>query len=110
MKPLYPLKDVKLRVQNNLCEFSNGALFNANRFYGWGPKEMKKCLLRLNDRYYSSNPQMNHFHKTDNRKNAPLVKMDFYKMENAPEGNNVYTHLYIHPDSNMLIVDSFKEI
>jgi len=74
---------------------------------------MVRCLLKLNDRLYRTNPGKNHFHKTKRHREFPPdppTMMDYYKIKNGLEGNRIYTHFYIHPISGQLIISSFKRL
>lgn len=110
MKPSNPLKDIKTLVSANLCRFNDNALEDAHNDFMWGPEKMKQCLLKLNDRLHSNNPEKNHFYKTEPYRNFPNTKMDYYKIRNGLDGNRIYIHLYINPQSGELIISSFKEL
>lgn len=109
-KPSYPIKDIKNLLRINHFWVNQDALQDAHNDFGWGRPEIAKCLLRLNDRYYRDDRSRNHFYKTKPHKGYPNTMMDYYKIKNASEGNKVYTHLYIHPNSGRLIISSFKEL
>lgn len=109
-KPHYPLKDIKSLIKANHYRFNPNALESGHWDFGWGPTEMTKVILRLNDRWYKSNPEKNHFYKTKPHKTIPNTKMDYYKVKNGYEGHSIYTHLYIRIESGMLIISSFKEL
>jgi hypothetical protein len=109
-KPYYPIKDVKLLIKANHFHFNDNALEDGYNCFRWGPEQMSATILRLNDRWYLSDPSKNHFYKTEPHSTIPNTKMDYYKIQNGLEGNKIYTHLYIHPTSNMLVISSFKEL
>ena len=52
--PYYPLKDVKQLIRTNRIEIRGNALGKAIFHFGWGPAEIKKCILKLNDRPYKT--------------------------------------------------------
>ncbi len=109
-RPFYPLRELKSLIKANLFRFNDNALMDAHNFFGWGPEQMKGIILKLNDRWHRSDPYKNHFYKTKPHKTIPNTQMDYYKIQNGPEGNMIYTHLYIHPTRNLLIISSFKEL
>jgi hypothetical protein len=109
-KPSYPLKDVKELIRINKILFGRNAVRYAFNDFGWNTSAMKKCLLRLNDRYYDDNPKKNHFYKTVPHNKIPNTMMDYYKAQQIMNGINLYIHFYIHPDDGKLIINSFKEI
>lgn len=109
-KPSYPLKDVKQLIHENHVFINQNAIADAWDDFGWQSDDIKKCLLKLNDKYYSHNREKNHFHKTDPHNQSPNTMIDYYKAKNIMENNSVYTHFYINAHSGMLIINSFKEL
>jgi hypothetical protein len=109
-KPSYALKDVKALIRADNILFGRNAIRYAQADFGWNASDLKKCLLKLNDRYYPDNPQKNHFYKTTEHSFFPNTMMDYYKAQEIIKGINVYTHFYINPDDGNLVVNSFKEI
>ena len=112
LRPTYPISTVKRLLRANNFRINTNALQGAYDDFGWGQDEITKCLLKLNDKYYIDEPSKNHFYKFEPHRNFPNTNtmMDYYKIENGLEGNRVYTHLYIHPNSGKLIISSFKEL
>ncbi len=110
MEPFYPLKDVKALLKANHYQLNDPPLQDAHNHFMWGPKDIKKCLLRLNDKLHKNDPEKNHYHKTEQHREFPATKMDYYKIRNAPEGNMVYTHFYIRGFDGKLIISSFKRL
>lgn len=110
MPPYYPLKDVKALLRINHYCINPPAVQSAWGDFMWGNDEIVKCLLKLNSRHFVSDPEKNHFYKTDPHNHIPNTMMDIYKMKNAPEGNSVYTHFYIRNFDGRLIISSFKEL
>lgn len=108
--PSYPLKEIKTLIRKNKIYIQPNALQDAYDDFGWRASEIKKCLLKLNDKYHLDNRNKNHFHKTEPHDNFPNTMMDYYKAVDIMEGFNVYTHFYIHPNFGNLIVSSFKEL
>lgn len=108
-KPSYPLKIVKELIRNNNFFINTNAQENAWNDFGWRADDIKKCLLKLNSKYYSRNREKNHFHKTEVHSRISGVMMDYYKAKNIMENFSVYTHFYINP-SGILIISSFKEL
>jgi uncharacterized protein YxjI len=108
--PSYALKDVKALIKADNILFGRDAFRYALVEFGWHVDEMKKCLLKLNDRYHFDDPQKNHFYKTANHFSFPNTMMDYYKAKNILQGFDIYTHFYIHPEDGRLIVDSFKDL
>jgi hypothetical protein len=104
------LTKVKALLRANHYRFNDDVLQDAHYDFCWGRDEMVKALLRLNDRPYGSNPVKNHFHKTKEHTEYPNTMMDYYKIQNGPEGNRIYTHFYMHPTTGALIISSFKEL
>jgi len=109
-KPSYALKDVKALIRSNDVLIRSNAIRYALNDFGWDASDIINCLLKLNDRPYSTNKKKNHFHKTVAHTKFPNTMMDYYKAQNIMSGINVYTHFYIHPGNRKLIISSFKEI
>ena len=109
-KPHYPLSTVKGLIRQGEILIRQNAIESALNDFGWTTVEIKKCLLKLNDKYHPDDREKNRFYKTEDHRNFPHTKMDYYKCQNIMEGMNVYTHFYIHPDSGKLIISSFKEL
>ena len=111
-KPTYPINAVKDLLKNNNFRVNIDVLQDAYDDFGWEQAEIVKCLLKLNDKYHRNDPSKNHFYKTEQHTQFVNTNtmMDYYKIENGLEGNRVYTHFYVHPDSGKLIISSFKEL
>jgi hypothetical protein len=109
-KPYYPLKDIKNLVREGAVRINIDVQSDAWDDFGFKPSDIKKCILKLNDREHSKNREKNHFWKTEPYKRFPETMMDYYKANNIMTGINVYTHFYIHPNSGELIISSFKEL
>jgi len=109
-KPSYSLKNVKQLIRANNVLINQNAMVDAWNNFGWRPEDIKRCLLKLNDKYHSHNRERNHFHKTAPHHQFSDTTVDYYKAKNIMEKANVYTHFYIDPDSGMLIISSFKEL
>lgn len=109
-KPSYPLKDVKALIKENKFRVNSNAAEDAYDEFGWRTNEIKKCILKLNDRYHLDNRTENHFHKTEPHHKLPNTMVDSYKAVSIMEGSDVYTHFYIHPNFGNLIINSFKEL
>ncbi len=86
-KPSYPLKDVKQLIRANHVFIQPNAIVDAWDDFGWRSDDIKKCLLKLNDKYYSHNREKNHFHKTKPHRQFPDTMLDYYKAKNIM-GNN----------------------
>jgi len=110
LPPFYPLRDVKALLKISHFQINSNAIQTAKDDFEWGPNEIVKCLLKLNDRDYASDRAKNHFHKTTAHSTIPNTKMDYYKMRNAPDGFKVYTHFYIRNFDGKLIITSFKDL
>jgi hypothetical protein len=109
-KPHYPLSELKKLIGEDKVYFEPDATKDAWDDFAWKSDDIKKCLLKLNDKYHSDDRKNNHFHKTEDHRDFPNTKMDYYKCENIMEGMNVYTHFYIHPNFGNVFVMSFKEL
>ena len=109
-KPSHPLKDIKKLIRENNVLINQNALSDAWDVFGWRPDKIKKCLLKLNDKYHSLNREKNHFHKSEPHRRFPNTMIDSYKAKKIMEDASVYTHIYIDPKSEMLIISSFKEL
>jgi uncharacterized protein YxjI len=109
-KPSYLLAEVKLLIQQNKIRINPNSLQTAYDDFGWRFPEIKKCLLRLNDKYHLDNRNENHFYKTEPHYFVPNTMMDYYRAVDIMEGFNVYTHFYVHPNFGNLIVSSFREL
>ena len=110
-KPHYPLSDVKKLIrEGRKIKIKPNATSRAWDDFGWKSDDIKKCLLKLNDKYHPDDKKNNHFHKTEDHRNFSNTMMDYYKCQDIMEGMNVYIHFYIHPDSGKLIISSFHEL
>ncbi|HHD82822.1 MAG TPA: hypothetical protein ENK92_01820 [Bacteroidetes bacterium] len=109
-KPHYPLSDVKKLIRAGKVDINSNATSRAWDDFNWKSADIKKCLLKLNDKYHSDDRKNNHFHKTEEHTRFPNTKMDYYKCKDIMEGMSVYMHFYIHPSSGKVIVSSFKEL
>ncbi len=109
-KPSYPLKGVKALIRANKVRYNNNATIDAYNDFGWKTKEIKKCLLKLNDKYHLDNLKNNHFYKSEPHNIYTDTMVDIYKAINIMDGFNVYIHFYIHPNFGNLIINSFKEL
>ena len=109
-QPHYPLSNVKNLIRQREIRIRPNAAQRAYDDFGWTTAEIKKCLLKLNDKYHPDDREKNHFHKTEDHRNILNTKMDYYKCQGIMEGMNVYTHFYIHPNSGKLIINSFHEL
>lgn len=110
MGPHYPLQRIKDLLRANHYSVYDSALQTAHNDFLWGPKEIVACLLKLNNRLYRDNPEKNHFHKTEPHRSSPGTKIDFYKIKNAPEGNEVFTKFFIRESDGQLFIQSFKRL
>ena len=108
--PYYPLRDVRALVRADKIWVRPNAKQTAFDDFGWRRDDIKRCLLKLNDRYHADDRQRNHFHKHEPHDNFPNTMMDYYKAINIMERNNVYTHFYIHSHFGTLTISSFKEL
>jgi len=109
-KPSYALRDVKALIRADDVLITQDAIRYALNDFGWDASDIKKCILKLNDRYHFDDPKKNHFYKTKDHTFYPNTMMDYYKAQNIEAVINVYTHFYIHPDHEVLVINSFKEI
>lgn len=111
-KPFNPLITVKARVRADDVRFEGNALMDAYFHFGWGEVEIKKCLLRLNDRFYFSNPDKNHYYNSKQHRRYPVeqTQYDYYRAKNLMDGESVYLHLFIREGTTTVIVDSFKPL
>ena len=109
-KPHYPLSEVKKLIREGKLYLQPNATADAWDDFGWRVADIKKCLLKLNDKYHSGDKEKNHFYKSEPHRNISNTVMDYYKCQNIMEGMNVYTHFYIHPNSCKLIISSFHEL
>jgi hypothetical protein len=96
--PTYPLKKVRLLIDEDKVVIRENALQSALADFGWKVDDILKALKKLQPR---------HFCKSEKSmvKN-PEVTIDFYKADDIM-GEDVYTHFYI--DEGTLIINSFKE-
>jgi len=109
-KPHYALRDVKTLIKTGRIQINSDAASDAFNDFGWRTEDMKKCLLKLNDRPHRINSK-NHYYKTKpHYRFRTGTLMDYYKAINIMEGNDVYTHFYIHPHTGKLVISSFKEL
>src|SRR6266567_725821 len=94
-KPYYPLAEIKEKIRDGHLEIKPNALDDAWDIFGWGPNEIRKCLLKLNDRDYTADKNNNHFYKTEAHRRLPHTMMDYYKAENIMDNESIFTHIYI---------------
>ena len=110
-KPHYALRDVKALIRTGRIKINPDVITDALNDFGWRAKDIKRCLLKLNDRPHRVNSAKNHYYKTEQHyRFTASTMMDYYKAKNIMEGNDVYTHLYIHPNTGELVISSFKEL
>lgn len=109
-KPQYPLKVVKELLKNGHYYINPDAQQDAKDDFNWGPMDIKKCLLKLNARYFLIDREKNHFFKSAPHRHFPGTMMDYYKAKKIMQGFSVYTHFYIHPSDGTLTISSFKEL
>lgn len=116
-KPANPLNTVKKRVKENdmLFDYSDpykNPLNTAFYHFGWHEDDIKKALLRLNDRYHSDDPPNNHFHKHAPHRDYPKedTHVDYYKAYNLMLKCDVYTHFHIRENRTQLVIDSFHQL
>lgn len=72
----------------------------ADKAFGWGISDILDAFMKL---------QLKHFYKTGPSDFEPHFPIDFYKARGL-KGENVYIHFYVDDQTNLLMVDSFKEI
>lgn len=104
-KPSNKLSEVKSLIDNALININ--AQEDARNDFNWGTQDIRKCLKKLNHKYYSDDPEKNHFYKTEDHNFKPDIKVDIYKAKRIMEGFSIYTHFYI--ENGSLIISSFKE-
>ena len=116
-KPANPLATVKLRVEANDMVFDysdpdKNPLRTAFYDFGWYEEDIKKALLRLNDRFHNDDPPKNHFHKHAPHRDYPAedTHVDYYKAYKLMSKCDVYTHLHIRENTTRLVVDSFHQL
>jgi len=109
-KPGNPLSEVKRLITKGEWYLDGLAPQTTWFDFGWDLEAVKKCLLKLNDRFFGHDPDKNHFYKSEDQRDIPGAKMDYYKACNIMDGENVYIHLYIDPASNKVVINSFKRL
>ena len=110
MPPHYPLKEVKRLLTLGHVRIKDNAFNTAWNDFGWRPREIIRCLLKLNCKDYAANPRTNHFHKKAPHDHIPNTMMDYYKAVKIMEGQSVYTHFYIDSEFQTLVISSFKRL
>jgi len=108
--PHYPLAGVKAKIKAGEFEIKPNGLDGASNDFGWGPEEIKKCLLKLNDKDHAADKQNNHYYKKEQHRHLPHTVIDYYKARNIMDGENVYIHLYIRNSDQKVIINSFHEL
>jgi len=98
--PYYSLGVVKGLVKNGDVRIRDKVMRSAEKAFGWDESDMRDALMKL---------QIKHFYKTGPSDFEPHFPIDFYKAHGL-KGENVYIHFYIDDETNLLMVDSFKEI
>lgn len=111
-KPYNPLKTVRARINNNDFRIQQDALEDAHNDFNWTGVEIKKAILKLNDRYYFDDKQKNHYYNTKPNEIYPEENtfIDYYRAHNLLDGESVYTHFYIREHQTTVIINSFKEL
>jgi hypothetical protein len=99
--PIYSKTEIRSKIESGLVEIRGNASEDAYSDFGWEQEDIEKCLLKLRpSQCYDSQP---HWH-------CPEASIDFYRAHNIMEGNDVFTHFYVHPTTGKLTINSFKEI
>jgi len=109
-KPGNPLHEVKKLISQGDWYLDYAAPQTAWNDFGWDDGDVKRCLLKLNDRYHAHDPERNHFWKQEKHTDIPKAVMDYYKARKIMEDQSVYTHLFIDPLANKVVVNSFKKL
>jgi hypothetical protein len=111
-KPYHALSVVKKRVRDGDVLLRQNALSRAYSDFNWGGEEIKQCLLKLNDRVHTIDPERNHYYKTERHRHFPTenTMMDYYKAKRIMFNESIYTHIYIRDGQSTLIVSSFKDL
>lgn len=111
-KPRNPLNVVRGRVNANDICIRPDAFQEAQDDFNWTGDEIKKCLLKLNDRYWFDDKIKNHFYKYEKHTNYPAenTHIDYYRAHKILDNESVYTHFYIRENTTRVIVNSFKEL
>lgn len=99
-EPYYSLGVVKGLVKAGKVVISEKARDTADKAFGWGVADILDALTKL---------QPSHFYKPGLSNFEPHFPIDFYKARGL-KGENVYIHFYVDDETNLLMVDSFKEI
>lgn len=110
MPPYHPLKEVKTKIRSGDVFLKPNAINEARYDFNWGPSDIKRCLLKLNDREHRTNPDKNHYYKTEKHRHFPHTMMDYYKARRVMEGESIYTHYYIKRGDTEVVVSSFHEL
>ena len=105
----YPLKTIKKLLRSGDYEIRPNAISLADAHFGWEPKDIVRCLLKLNGRVHKKDRYKNHYVKTEVHTNFAPTTMDYYIALNIMDGCDVYTHFYISPKNNKLIISSFHK-
>ena len=98
--PYYSLGVVKGLVKNGDVRILNKPRKSADKDFGWDSADILDALMKL---------QLKHFYKPELSNFEPHFPIDVYKARGL-KGENVYTHFYIDNETNLLVVQSFKEI
>lgn len=98
--PFYSLARVKGLVKAGNYVIREEAKDIARKAFGWDESDMRDALMKL---------QASHFYKPGLSNFEPRFPIDFYKARGL-KGENVYIHFYIDDETNLLMVDSLKEI
>lgn len=111
-RPKNLLRTVKAQIIAGDVVLNPDVIQDAYDAFGWDDEDIKKCLLRLNDRYYFIDRNRNHFYKFEPHALFPEENtyIDFYRAFRIMDGESVYSHLYIRESSTTVIVNSFKEL
>lgn len=96
-RPTYNLGAVKKLVREGKCEFTRNAINRARKDFGWGPEEIKNCILSLTG---------SHFDKPDSADWDQYLVFDIYKARKVYQNKDVYLHFYITDQGTLLIINS----
>lgn len=96
----YSLAEVKKLVKSGNVLIRQKSQKSARDDFGWELNDILDALKKL---------QAKHFYKSEESFFEPKIPFDYYKAYGLKD-EDVYIHFYIHSETKLLIIDSFKKI
>lgn len=99
-KPSYSRADIAEKIESGNVFITGRALGDAYNDFHWEEEDILEAISRL---------KPNDCYKTEECENCPGAMMDFYRVDDLMDEKDVYTHFFIDPNTERLVINSFKE-